>query len=201
MSDKELVSLVKSFLAKPSGATAEECHAWEEFFVTYDLVIRVNIRKLHKGIDVIDDLTQEVWTKLIRKFPRWAFDPAKGSIAAWVTKIAQRLAMRRARRGSKRNGESLSETSAATLVDPEPGPDIEVEQMQEHEFFAALVSEFAQGLSARDGQIVERRFLNSWGLLEIARELEASVICIRSVIHRVKPKLLDFLRRRGLGPV
>jgi DNA-directed RNA polymerase specialized sigma24 family protein len=118
-----------------------------------------------------------------------------------VTKIAARLAVKRARRHAREQAAPLSATGADALVDPEPGPDVELEQMQEHELFAALVSEFAQDLTTRDGQIVLLRFLKSWDFLEIARELKASDSCIRSVIHRVSPKLRDFLRRRGLRPV
>ena len=93
MSEQELVRLVKSFLAKGSaGATAEECHAWEEFFVTYDGVVRVNIARIHHALDIIDDLAQDAWIILIRKLPRWKFDPMIGSIGASVSKIAQRLA-------------------------------------------------------------------------------------------------------------
>ena len=39
---------------------------------------------------MIDDVAQDVWIVLIRKLPRWVFDPGLGSIAAWVTKIAHR---------------------------------------------------------------------------------------------------------------
>lgn len=202
MLEDELLTLVKSFLKKRSiGATGDECFAWEEFYFTYDPVLRGSISKLHKALHVIDDVAQDVWIVLIRELPRWVFDPGLGSIAAWVTKIAHRLAVKRARRHAREQAGPLRGTGADALVDPEPGPDVELEQMQEHELFAALVSEFAQDLTTRDGQIVLLRFLKSWDLLEIARELKASDSCIRSVIHRVSPKLRDFLRRRGLRPV
>ena len=149
---------------------------------------------------MIDDVTQDVWIIVIRRLPKWVFDPTLGAIGAWVAKIASRLAARRARRHSRTQTGSLSAPDADTLADPEPGPDAEFERMQEHELFGELVSEFAASLDERDGRIVVLRFLRSWSFSEIARELNVSHACIRSVIHRLIAKLRDFLRRRGLGP-
>jgi RNA polymerase sigma factor (sigma-70 family) len=200
MLEQDLLALVKSFLAKGgAGATAEERLAWEEFFVTYDVVIRVCVKRIHTAVHVIDDVAQDVWMVLIRRLPRWKFDPAIASIGAWVTKIAQRLAARRARRGSTRRGGLLSGTQADTLVDPEPGPDAEFERMQEHELFGALVLEPAASLHERDGRIVVLRYIECRAVREIARALRISDDCVRSVLHRVLPNLRNFLRRRGLG--
>jgi hypothetical protein len=67
MSEQELLALVKSFLTKRSaGATAHECLAWEEFFFTYNQIIRACIRMIHKSSHVVDDLAQDVWIIVIR---------------------------------------------------------------------------------------------------------------------------------------
>jgi RNA polymerase sigma factor (sigma-70 family) len=179
MSDQEVLAMVKSFLANRStGASAGECLAWEEFFVTYDVVVRVAIRKLHKALDVIDDVAQDVWIVLIRKLPKLKFDPALGSIGAWVTKIAQRLATKRARRHARQQPGSLSAERSNSLVDPEPGPDTEFEWMQEHELFGSLVLEFAGTLPEREGRIVVLRFVESQAVVEIARRLGVSSDCV-----------------------
>jgi RNA polymerase sigma factor (sigma-70 family) len=202
MLEPELNALVVSFLAKHGvGLTAEERLAWEEFYLAYDPVIRASIRRVHASWDSIDDLTLDVWVLLIRKLLRRAFDPGRGAIGAWISKIAERLAAKRVRRSSKQRGESLSEVQPESLVDPEPGPDVELERMQQHELFAALVSEFAATLNMRDGRIVILRFLECWAVSRIARELKASRDCIASAIHRLLPRLRDFLFGRGLGPV
>jgi RNA polymerase sigma factor (sigma-70 family) len=199
MSDQELLAMVKSFLANRSAAaSAGESLAWEEFFVTYDVVVRATIRKLHKALDIIDDVAQDVWIILIRKLPKLKFDPVLGSIAAWVAKIAQRLATKRARRHSRQQHGSLSAERGNSLVDPEPGPDMEFEWMQEHELFGSLVLVFAGTLPEREGRIVVLRFVESQAVVEIARKLGVSEDCVWSVLHRIIPKLRDFLRRRGI---
>ena len=94
----------------------------------------------------------------------------------------------------------MSKAHDDTLVDAEPGPDIEFKWMQEHELFGALVREFAASLHERDGRIIVLRFVESRAVSEIAHELKVSDDCVWSVLHRVIPKLRDFLRRRGLRP-
>jgi len=200
MSDRELVKLVKSFLAKRNASpTAEECFAWEEFFSRCDLIVRNRVGMIHKALDVIDDVTQDVWIMLIKKLPRWRFDPALGSIGAWVTKVAHRLAVKRARRHARQQAESLSKTLDETLVDPTPRPDIEFEWMQEHEFFASRVLDFAASLPESDGRIVVLHWVEACPLSKIASILNLAEDAVWWVIRRFKPKLLDYLRRSGFG--
>ena len=200
MFDHELVALVQSFLAKRSAsATAEECLAWEEFFVRYDPIIRAGVRRIHTPLYVIDDETQDVWVLLIRKLPRWGYDPILGEIGAWVAKIARRLAAKHARRHARPHAAPLTATDADMLVDSEPGPDIVVERMQEHDLFGALVLEFAAHLHERDGRIVVMHWVRAWALSDIASELNMSEDAVWGAIRRARPKLLDYLSERGLG--
>jgi RNA polymerase sigma factor (sigma-70 family) len=201
MLEQELLALVKSFLAKRSaGATTHECLAWDEFFATYDQIIRVCIRVLHRSSHVVDDLAQDVWIIVIRKLPTWTFDPGIGAIGAWVAKIARRLSAKRACRHSSPQPGSLSETNTDSLVDREPGPEFAFERIQDQELFKTLVLEFATSLPERDGRIVVMRFVQFRAVAEIARELNISDDCVWSVLHRNITKLGDRLRRRGLGP-
>jgi RNA polymerase sigma factor (sigma-70 family) len=201
MHDHELVALVRSFLAKHNtGVTNDECHAWEEFFLRYDPVIRESVRRIHSAPEIVDDCTQDVWIVLIRRLPKWKYDPARAPIGAWVATIARRLATKRARRLATRRAERLGESHAGTLADPELGPDIEFERMQEHELFGALLLEFASRLPERVSRIVTMQFLESRSTPEIAHQLKLSDDCVRSILHRVIPKLRSFLHLRGLRP-
>ncbi len=202
MLEQELLRFVKSFLGRrESVPTYEERSAWEEFFVTYDGIVRATIRRSHKAVHVVDDVAQDAWIVLIHKLPKWRFDPVIGSIGAWVSRIAQRLAAKRARRNAKRRAGSLSETRTDTLVDPEPGPDAKFERMQEHELFGTLVLEVAASMAHRDGRMVVLRFVECWDVPRIAHHFNVSDDCVWSVLHRSIPKLRDFLRRKELGPL
>jgi RNA polymerase sigma factor (sigma-70 family) len=202
MSERELIVLVSSFLAKRTGnATADERHAWEEFFVTYDPILRASIRRIHAALPVLDDVAQDAWVVLIRRLPRWTCDPARAPIGVWVTEIARRLALKRARRRSRVQVAPLSDTHSQALVDPEPGPDTEFEWLQEHESFRALVSEFAAGLDDRTRRIVVMHWVQSCALSMIASDLSISLDAVWGAIRRARPKLIRHLRRNGLAPL
>ena len=151
MLDHELVALVQAFLAKRrEGATSEESSAWEEFFVRYDPAIRAGVRRIHTALNLVDDVTQDVWVLLIRKLPRWNYDSQQAAIGIWVTEVARRVAQKRTRRRARPAADVLNATHADMLVDPEPNPAIAFERMQEHDLFRAFVSEFAERLPERD---------------------------------------------------
>jgi RNA polymerase sigma factor (sigma-70 family) len=200
MLEHELVAMVQSFLAKPSAsATSEECLAWEEFFFTYDPIIRAGARRIHTPQYIIDDITQDVWILLIRKLPRWRYDPVQGAIGAWVTKTARMVATKNARRRAKPQADCLSALHADTLIDPEPGPDDEVARLQEHELFGSLALEFAARLRERDGRIVVMHWVGALALSEIASELTMSEDAVWGVIRRTRPEFVDYLSHSTLG--
>jgi RNA polymerase sigma factor (sigma-70 family) len=201
MSDLERVTLFKSLLAKPMGtATPEEIHACEELALACSPAIRGALRGARLRPNEVADAEQDVWIVVLRKLPKLQYDPHRAPFAAWVRAIAERLARKRVRRWRFPPVRPLGERHADTLVDREPGPVIELELMQEHELFQDLVAEYAARLPERDGRIVTNHWLEERSLSRIASDLNMSDDAVWWVIRRVTPKLLDFLRRRGLRP-
>ena len=201
MLQQELVALVKSSLAKPIGARSrEETRACEELFRVCDPVIRAKVRRVHQAPNnETDDLVQDVWVLVMGKLPKWDFDPARGTFDGWVAAIAAHEAWRRARRRSKRRIVSLNSNLGSDLLDAEPGPDAEFERMQDHELFGTRVGEFAASLCECEQRIVMLHWVEACSPPKIATDLGVSEGTVRWVIRRTKPKLLDCLRRGGLG--
>ncbi len=200
MSDEDFFARIKSFLKNLlSGPTWEERAAWADFFFSSDEIIRACVRRVHPAWDVVDDITQSVWVKLIKRLPRLRFDAAQGSLKAWVATIATREALRRAHGHPMRRATPLSPDLADELLDREPGPDATLEQMQEHELFCSLVAEFSARLPEPDRQIVMMYWVEACVLSAIALHLNMLEDAVWWVLRRIKPKLMDHLRRGGLG--
>src|SRR5271168_2125745 len=98
LAEIQLVGLVKSFLARPTGtATEQERQAWEDFYDVHDPIIRSRIRRIHRAWNVIDDLTQMVWKVLTtERLPKFRLGTDLGSVAAFVFKIANDMARKHA---------------------------------------------------------------------------------------------------------
>jgi RNA polymerase sigma factor (sigma-70 family) len=200
MLDEQLVTLVKSFLARRKGARIpEETCACEEFARTCAPIIRAKMRRVHDPRHEIDDLVQDVWVLLLRKLPDLEFDPLRAPITAWVSTIAERHARKRARRRWNPFERSLNETRADTLVDPGPSPGIAFEWMQEHESFQVFVAKFAASMSELDRRVVVMHWIEGCSLSKIALDLNMTESAVWWVIRRTKPKLLDYLRRSDFG--
>jgi len=198
LSEFQLVGLVKSFLARPNGtATAEERLACLDFYNIYDPIIRKRIRRIHIAWHVIDDLSQEVWTKATKRLPTFVFKPEVGSVAGWLVKIADNVARRHARRRSSVGPASLSSEMADELPDLGLGPDIENAWTQFKDELQRLMESLRVSLSERDHRIALMRFLEDYSVAEIARELNLTDDCVSSVLYRVILNLRELLRQRG----
>jgi RNA polymerase sigma factor (sigma-70 family) len=199
MLDPEVVAFLQSFLNRQDrGGSAEEERACEEFTRICIPIIRCKMRRVHDPLDEIEDLVQDVCVVLLRKLPTLEYDPLRAPLESWVSVIAERQARKRLRRRWKLRAHPLVDAHAEMLIDPQPNPDVELECLLEHERFATLVSEFAATVCERDSHIILMHWLEGCSLSRIASELDRSEDAVWWVIRRVRPKLLDYLRSRGL---
>ena len=199
VSELEMVGLMKSYLAKPRGtATAEESEAWDDFCSVHYQIIRAVIRRIHKAPDVVADLTQQVMVNMIEALKGLRFDPTLGSFTAWVVKIASNIAKTHARLQSRRREQHLAAEMADKLADPEPGPVVEFELVQDEADLRALIESFAAALrDDRERCIVREYWLNERLLSRIAADMMISEDCAKGIRRQVSVKLADYLGGRG----
>jgi RNA polymerase sigma factor (sigma-70 family) len=196
----EFLVRLKGFVGKRKARpTDDEVLAWEEFVLLVIAINRAVTQRFHGASAIVDDVTQTVWLKVIVGLPRLADDTDRDGLLRWVAKIAENEARRFLRRRSKRKEESLGSEASEELLDPEPGPDEEMERMQEHELFCVLVREFAEGLCERERAIVLMYWIEAFPVADIARRREMSEDAVRWVLRRIKPKLVHHLRHGGVG--
>jgi RNA polymerase sigma factor (sigma-70 family) len=199
MLEAQWLPLAQSYLARPNRdlATTEERCAWEQFHRMSLAVTLASIRRVHAARVMSEDVTQDVLTKLVENLPDFNLDPARGDLESWVKAIASHEAWRRVRRRVKRHEGPLDPDLADQVLDPEPGPDVELERIQEHELFKTRVTEFAARLPEPDGRIVMLHWVNGYSLSTIASEMSVSKDKIAWVVRREAPRLVDYLRRCG----
>ena len=116
-------------------ATPEQLAAWEEFYPMSVAIIFAVVRQVRAARPVSEDIAQDVFAKLVAKLPNFHLDPARGDLESWVKAIALHEAWRWVRKRVKRREGPLDPEAVDELFDPQPGPDRELERMQEHELF------------------------------------------------------------------
>ena len=127
-------------------ATPEQLAAWEEFYPMSVGIIFAAVRQVRAARPVSEDIVQDVFAKLVVKLPSFQLDPARGDLESWVKAIASHEAWRWVRKRVKRREGPFDPEAVNELFDPQPGPDRELERMQEHELFKARLTEFAERL-------------------------------------------------------
>lgn len=126
-----LLADVRVFLTKAMrqhGPVARaELEAWDRFFDVYNDILLRFAARLKMGSQEREDLTQDVWCRVIQDLPRYEYDPTKGGFRRWLFTIVHCRAIdharyQRARAGTKKKPESsgslLTRPDAARLEEP-----------------------------------------------------------------------------------
>jgi len=201
MSDLEQVELIQSVLAaRGAGSIPEEDMVSVAFVNILDPMIRLVITKYPGCRNDVQDLVQDVWIALIQRLPKLHFDPAAGTLRAWVAGVARRLASRHARRLSRHHHEALTAQLAAVLLDSEAGPETESEWKQQREQEQAILADLRARIPELSYRIIVMHCIEDRSVPVIAAELGVSEDCVKMRLRRARRKLQDLLRRRGLGP-
>ena len=138
-----------------------------------------------------DDLAQDVFLRIWRR-PEM-YDPARGRLAAWLSRVAANACLDRLR--AEKGHASLDGALAETLADPAPDPEQN-----------ALAADRARRVRAAISALPERQRLAivlSHDLghtnIEIAGIMETSVEAVESLLARARRKLKERLRGELTG--
>lgn len=133
------------------------------------------------GPAAADDITQDVFVALLRQPDR--FDPAKGTLRAFLLGIARNLALKHWR--AEHRFEALDEDAmAAEPVDVDSGD------------VGEMVGRAVRALGALQREVVILAEYEGLTLAEIARAVDADVGTVKSRLHRARENL-----RRTLAPL
>ncbi|NLA37526.1 MAG: RNA polymerase sigma factor [Actinobacteria bacterium] len=122
--------------------------------------------------DAAADCTQDVFVSAWRSKER--FDPAKGSLAAWLTGIAKFRVLDAYRAAGRRP--TPVDTDGTQVADPTSGADQLIEQL--------LVQHALDSLSPRARQVVELAFYSDLTQAEIADRLQLPLGTVKSDVRR-----------------
>jgi RNA polymerase sigma factor (sigma-70 family) len=198
----DVLNRIQSFLAAPERdgcPTDEEKFSWADFYAFHDCAIRAIVSRVAESQADVDDLAQEVWKLLVLKLPKLRLNPDRGSLQAWIAALARRRARRFARRWTRHRGEVLTPELASELFDRTLDPLTAMDLQQRQRQVRAAVKKLGEPMSELNQGIVTRYWIEGKPLSAIAVELGISENRVWSVLRGARPKLVDLLRRAGLG--
>ena len=200
MWDQGFVMRLKSFVAKRTARpTPEECDAWAEFYLVIEPIIRINVRRVHKAWDIVDDVCQTAPLKVIKGLRRLTLEIDRTGVERWVATIATREALRFLRRKSRpsrrhigigcRIGAGRSRAGTGGRVRAHAGARVILQAR------GRILRQLARNRAADRADVLG----GARSLADIAKHVDMSEDAVWWVLRRIKPKLQDYLRRGGLG--
>lgn len=133
------------------------------------------------GSEHLDDLTQDVFVKVIKGFPLFSF---RSSVKTWVSKVSVNVAIDFLRKQGRFFEEELEEVPMSDFSD-----DIEISD---------LIDRAMSGLSTKHRAVVVLHFFQEMPIKEIAKILDESAGTIKSRLHHAKKRLEEFLKNNGV---
>lgn len=202
MSDLEQVKLLQSVLAaRGAGSNPEEDLVWVAFVHDLDPMVRLVIKKRLACRNDVEDLAQDVWIALIRRLPKLHYDPARGTLRAWVAGVARHLAGKHARRRSRHHDAILTPKIAAGLLNLDADPATQFRRKQRREQVEAMLAEVSASLSELSHRIIVMRWVDGRKVREIAAVLGVPESVVKMRLHRARRELRGLLRGGKLGSV
>ncbi len=96
---------LKSCREEPLPPSDSCSSAWDEFYARFDPVVRWAVRACRPTVqEPLEDCAQEAWLEIVRKLVGFRYDPARGSVRAWLSTLVRR----RTRRALRRTGRGAS---------------------------------------------------------------------------------------------
>jgi len=171
-------TLIRRAQAGDAEAAAALYHQHAEAIFRY-LFFRVHDRA------TAEDLTSEVFLKMVEALPRFADRGAP--FAAWLFRIAHDRMVDHHRRAAYRQTEALAET----LEDHRPGPEAQAVTRGETDHLREALG----SLTDEQRLVMQLRFVEGYSLEDTARILEKTTGAVKAQQHRALRQLARILNR------
>ena len=168
--------------------------AWEEFYDTYDPVIRSYAASCGTPPADLDDCTQEVWTTLVTKLRDFQYDPLRSRFLSWLYTLVHSKATDLHRSRTRHPTESLTPVREAELYGSDKDPVAEYEQRRRQAMVNGALDELRKQVSERNYRVLHMRSVEGCTVAETAAALELEPEQVRLLHHRLKQKLVQRLK-------
>ena len=143
----------------------------------YGPMVRYIARGILRDAQDVEECVSDVWLRVWQKFA--SFDPAKGTLAAWVTAIARNAAVDRLRR-RRAPDEAWDEQAGAA-----PSPEEEVLRRERTQ----LLQKTVDALSAAEQILFYRKYYYLQSTAQITAEMGLSERAVEGRLYRLRRRL------------
>ena len=190
--DPRLLQSTQAYLACLMGnrtPALQLTEAWQQFYQTYDPVIRRFAVASGAPLEDLSDCMQEIWATVILKLGGFRCDPPRARFVSWLYKLAQSKATDLLRQRTRHPTQSLTRKAATALPDPQPDPAAQWEQGHLQGVVRAMLSQLQKRVGECNYRILYMRWIEGRTMPEIAAALDLTVPQVWLRHHRTKRKV------------
>jgi len=174
-------------------------NAWDEFYQTYDPVIRRFA--VSCGTPDVEDSVQQVWLAVHTHLRDFRYDPEGARFTTWLYTLVENKVIDHARRRARRPTEDLTNEPAWQAGGPDD-PHAEYERRECQAIVRAALAEFRKRVSENSYRVAYLRLLEGQSTAEVCSHLGFTREQVYLLLNRGKPILWRLIKVcAGNGPV
>jgi RNA polymerase sigma factor (sigma-70 family) len=190
-------SLLRVLIAADSSPDWERC--WTRLDRTYREILMAMARKAGLRHHEAEDVTQEVFSELVRSLAGFEIRARRGSFRSYLFQLLHwRIANKRQHQRRQPAGEfdpaEPGDAAPTALQQPPPAPSDEEEFCRT---IARAMMILARSLSPRDVQVLEHYYCKNWPAARISAAFGLPAATVYVIAHRHKLRLVKALVRCG----
>jgi len=198
--DRSTLEGVKRHLratAKGTRPDADSVHAWRAFYKQCDPLIRRFVRIYVSTTNDLDDCTQEVWVRLVRRLRKFDYDPSRGAFSSWLYRVVRSATADYFRHEYRVNGLTHESPMMAAQTDDRSDPAKLAEYMESDRAVDAILVKIRENVSRPNYDLLYMRWVQGRPVKDVAEAMQLSQQQVWYREHRARKKLRGVLSPLG----
>ena len=177
----------------------EDARSWDEFFRTYERLVRGLARRRGLRDHEAEDVAQEVFKRVAQTIHKFERAPRAGAFRKWLGQLTRWRADDKLRERARQPVELAPEPSDRTPVqdriEAPPDPELEFEQEARRHLLETLFKRLESSVPARHLQIFQLLVIEDLPVARISELFGVSSANIYVIKHRIMQKLREEVQR------
>ena len=172
--------------------------SWDEFYRTYDVLIRRFASSIGVTHDDLEECVQDVWAVLVERMVRFEICPKRARFRTWLYTIVRNKAVDRVRASLRDSDLSLDDSKYRIPIpaaDAMYNPAVEVERKSDKQQVHKALKELQKTISWQNYQVYHLRKFDGLSVQEVADRMEMTEGAVRTCQHRVEKRLRELIER------
>jgi len=188
----QLLRDVQAYLTLPSrprSSIERLRESWRTFYETYDTVIRRFAVRCKIPLVDLEECTQEIWVKLLKKLPNFRYHAACSQFHTWLFAVVRNHVVDRLRRDRNRAVGRLTDLVEANLASSDSDPSHIFDRVSDYRELQRASELLKSMVSDKSYRTLQLRWIEGKSINEIANVLELTPAQVRLRQCRMKKQL------------